>query len=294
MPTLRRRNPRTGASHAPLRSSLADAAWQVEDRLLWGSADRLRGLGDAVSARTMYWGQPLRIAAVSAVGILLAAGVAVGIVRLAPSNDGGSRSVATVASAPAPAAGSTGSQPASVASPSGPVLRGSQPSFSQGGGGAAKSGGGKEAVISSNPGGPNHGAQAGAATSTSGSPTAAAQQSGTSGAHVAGPAAIAVARQFAGAFVLYETGRGSSTVIHTIFSKTATPGLTRALLKRPPRLPANVKVPEAKVLNIVPGPGQGGSYTLSISLLRVGVTSELKIEMQQAKDGSWQVTDVLG
>jgi hypothetical protein len=110
----------------------------------------------------------------------------------------------------------------------------------------------------------------------------------------AGPAAMKVARQFAGAFVLYETGR-SDAGVRTAFGETASPRLARALLRRPPRLPANVKVPKAKVVNIVPGPRHGSTHTLSVSLLRVGVASELRIDVtQDEKSGEWQVTDVLG
>ena len=65
------------------------------------------------------------------------------------------------------------------------------------------------------------------------------------------------------------------------FAATATPELSKALLQRPPRQPANVKVPKAKVVNVVAGPSQGGVYSLSVSLLRVGVTSELRLEMEQ-------------
>ena len=45
------------------------------------------------------------------------------------------------------------------------------------------------------------------------------------------------------------------------------------------------KVPEAKVLNIVAGPKHGDVYTLSVSLLRVGVTSELRLDMQKTPAG---------
>jgi hypothetical protein len=109
----------------------------------------------------------------------------------------------------------------------------------------------------------------------------------------AGPAAIAVARRFSDAFVLYETDQGSAQV-RSAFASTATPELAHSLLRRPPRQPASFKVPKAKVLNIVAGPSSGGIYTLSVSLLRVGVTSELQIEMEKAKHGKWHVTDVLG
>jgi hypothetical protein len=55
-----------------------------------------------------------------------------------------------------------------------------------------------------------------------------------------------------------------------------------------------VTVPQAKVVNVVAGPSNGKVYTLSVSLLRVGVTSELRIEMEQGVGKKWQVTNVLG
>ena len=109
----------------------------------------------------------------------------------------------------------------------------------------------------------------------------------------AGPAAIAVARQFSDAFVLYEIGQGSARV-RAAFASTTTPALAHSLLRRPPRQPSSIKVPRAKVLNVVAGPSSGGIFTISVSLLRVGVTSELRLEMERAKHGSWHVTDVLG
>jgi hypothetical protein len=109
----------------------------------------------------------------------------------------------------------------------------------------------------------------------------------------AGPAAIAVARKFADAFVVYETG-GDETVIRKAFVATATPELTKALMRRPPRQPAGIEVPEAKVLNIVAAPSHGTIYPLSVSLLRVGATSELRLEMEQLKNQGWRVTNVLG
>ena len=91
-----------------------------------------------------------------------------------------------------------------------------------------------------------------------------------------------MAREFAGAFVLYEIGNDSPKVKRRSHA-TASPDLAQALLGRPPRLPSNVKVPKAKVLNIVAGPRHGGTYTLSVSLLRVGVTSELRIDMRRRR-----------
>jgi hypothetical protein len=109
----------------------------------------------------------------------------------------------------------------------------------------------------------------------------------------AGPAAIAAARKFANAFVVYETG-GDEDTVRKAFGATAPPELTKALMRRPPRQPAGVEVPQAKVLNIVPAPSHGTIYPLSVSLLRVGVTSELRLEMEQLKNQGWRVTNVLG
>jgi hypothetical protein len=108
----------------------------------------------------------------------------------------------------------------------------------------------------------------------------------------AGPEAIAVAKDFAGAFLLYETG-GEESQVRKVFATTATPELAKSLLRRPPRLPANVEVPKAKVVNVVAGPSHGGVYTVSVSLLRVGLTSELRLDMEKLKK-DWRVTNVLG
>jgi hypothetical protein len=102
-----------------------------------------------------------------------------------------------------------------------------------------------------------------------------------------------VARRFAEAFVVYEVG-GIDTKVRKAFGQTGTKQLSRSLLHRPPRQPASVKVPQAKVVNVVAGPSNGSVYTVSVSLLRVGVTSELRLEMEQGVGKQWQVTNVLG
>ena len=108
----------------------------------------------------------------------------------------------------------------------------------------------------------------------------------------AGPVAMAVARRFAQAFVFYEIGE-HPTLARTVFGETATPRLAETLLERPPRLPATVKVPRARVVNVVPGPRQGKAYTVSVSLLRVGITSELRLAMSK-RDGTWVVVEARG
>jgi hypothetical protein len=174
------------------------------------------------------------------------------------------------------------------------VLHGAQPAFAEESGGGVPPAARSEAAAQSK-------ANEGKAAVT---PETGAAKGGSA---VAGPAAIDVARTFSGAFVLYETGRTDADV-RKVFDETTSPELKQALLKRPPRLPANVKVPKAKVLNIVSGPKTGDAYTLSVSLLRVGVTSELKLEMEKLPGGKqesggagqsgqpveWRVTDVRG
>ena len=297
-------------SVAPPRSSLTDVAWAVEERLVWGGADALRRLGGLVKRpfeqlalvgeerlvwplqeRTDQWSAPLRAVATGGVALLAAGAVAAGVVLAQGSGDEASsaRAPEAVAVAPTPA-------PAVPQVPTdAPVLKGAAPDFSP------EAGEGTAATAISKASADAVPAAASASAPASGAKAVAANP---------GPAAIKVARKFAGAFVLYETGRGEDAKVRAVFAATATPELARSLLKRPPRLPANVKVPEAKVLNVVPGPRTDDTYTFSVSLLRVGVTSELRIEMEPRPrigkgaatgdtDGSkqsteWRVTDVRG
>jgi hypothetical protein len=290
---------------APIRSSLADAAFAVEERVVWGGADILRGIADVVKwpferaiwavergfvwpleERTGDWDPQLRALGVGALALLAAGAGVLGLLWASGSGSGGT-SPAPEASAPvtAPVVRPATAPPTAAA----PVLQGAKPDFadaprsavskSSGGGGesaAATSEGSSTAEVAKSPG-PSGGEAAGDAT-----------------VKPAGPPAAKVARQFSGAFVLYEIGRKTPQV-ETIFSQTATPRLAHELLRRPPRQPAGVKVPKAKVLNVVAGPHKGDMFTLSVSLLRVGVTSELRLEMRRnPKTGVWQVADSLG
>jgi hypothetical protein len=65
-------------------------------------------------------------------------------------------------------------------------------------------------------------------------------------------------------------------------------------MQRPPRQPEGIEVPKAKVLNVVPAPSYDRLYPISVSLLRVGSTSELRLEMEQLKNKQWRVVNVLG
>ena len=298
---LRRRQINSEAGAPRLRSTMAtatgpvrDAAWAVEERLVWGAADVLKGIFDAVKwpferlswalerrlvwpiqERTGDWSAPLRVAAVA----LAAVGVgAASLLLLASGNGGHATAARTVAARVAPQP-----QPGPVA-PAAPTLHGAPPAF-----GAAPQTGAKTPA-------PAEAAPAveapRAAEAATPADTSSATTSGAPG-EVAGPAAITVARRFSGAFVLYETGQADPEV-RSAFHATATPQLAASLLRRPPRLPANVNVPQAKVLNVVPGPQLGDDCTVSVSLLRVGISSELRLSMHRTKSAVWQVKDVLG
>lgn len=245
------------------------AAWAVERGLVW-----------PLQERSGKWSAPLRIFGVAAL-VLLA--VAAGTLGLKLSEGKGSRGAPVAHEVAAPVQAPIAPQ-AVEPEPAAPALHGTKPNFA--------------AEADAGTAGP---AEAGAASSSSATAnstsevaTSGAAGSAAAAIETAGPAAVKVAHQFAGAFLLFETGRNTDKV-RTVFDETATPQLVHSLLRRPPRLPAGVKVPKAKVLNIVPGPHHGDTYALSVSLLRVGITSELRLDMQRdEKSGEWLVTDVLG
>lgn len=274
-----------------------DAAWAVEERLVWRGADLLKAVLDAfkwsferlawvleqrlvwpLQERTGEWSPPVRTAAR---GALAATALALGVVGLllATSGDGGgvpaARTVAArIASQP------TSPEPAAGAPA--PILHGAAPMFAP----AVKDG----AMASHAPAEKSEAVAAGEAAMPADASGAA--RSAAPG-QVAGPEAIAAARRFADAFVLYETGHVDPEV-RAAFHATTIPKLSASLLRRPPRLPANVEVPKAKVLNVVPGPRLGDDSSVSVSLLRVGLTSELRLNMHRVKSGEWLVGEVLG
>ncbi len=254
------------------------AAWALRRGLIWPLQDRTGNLGTA-------------IAAIAAVLVIAIGGGAV----LGSSSDGGGGEPTSnqVAVTPEPPA-VVPPKAAARESEAEPTLRGATPVFKptkQEKDAKAKPAVSAEAApTSSDPATATIGSVPGAASSSA---SASSTQSsiGVDGPP-AGPEAIAVAEDFAGAFVLYETG-GEESKVRKAFAATATPELAKSLLRRPPRLPANVEVPKAKVVNVVAGPSHGGVYTVSVSLLRVGLTSELRLDMEKLKK-TWRVTNVLG
>jgi hypothetical protein len=302
--TRKRTNPESNsdeASPGSLRLAIADAAWSLRERLespldrsvfalqrgvIWPLADRAESAGR--QTRMVGFGVVLLVAAAVGVGAL---------VWVAPDRPASQASTATVVKISEPAAEAAASAPATPE----PTLHGAKPDFDTALGAAhsvkadsAKSVDAKSSAKSSasSTSAPSPQASSSSQETASASSSSSAQSSAVAGAP-AGPAAISVARSFAAAFVLYETGSSGSDV-REAFAESATPPLSRSLMRRPPRLPADVTVPKAKVLNVVAAPSHGRVYPVSVSLLRVGVTSELRLEMEKLKSGRWLVTNVLG
>jgi hypothetical protein len=296
-------------THAPIRSSLADAAFAVEERVVWGGADVLRAIVEVIrwpferavwaiergfvwplEERTGDWNPQLRAFGVAVLALLAAGAGVVGL--LWASGSGGRTSPTLRVSAPT-AAPIVRQAPQPATSPPEPVLRGAKPDFAASPQGSASksSAASAESTVGTSGSTSASGSTGEVARSAS---SGAGDSVGAAAVKPAGPPAATIARKFAGAFVLYEIGRKTSKV-EAIFNETATPRLAHELLRRPPRQPAGAKVPKAKVLNVVAGPHRGDVFTLSVSLLRVGVTSELRLEMQRnPKTGVWQVADSLG
>jgi hypothetical protein len=266
----------------------------LREHLLWPVEDRLLGLGDRGRA------------AVAGGAVVVALGLGIGAASLGGGSSSSEPASAPVAVAPEKTPHTVpASQPAPKPEP---TLHGAAPVFKPAAGqekvGASKGveNGANEdaaaaAATAANTGNPATDTLSTSAAATAaraaGATTSKAQTADLPDGPPAGPAAIAVARKFASAFVVYETG-GDEDTVRKGFGATATPELTKALMRRPPHQPAGVEVPQAKVLNIVPAPSHGTIYPLSVSLLRVGVTSELRLEMEQLKNQGWRVTNVLG
>jgi hypothetical protein len=260
--------------------------WWIEEKVFWPLADAIRGRGEHAAPIELEADRPsrrpdLRIALATVGG---AAVIGIGVAALLASTGGGNSSP-TQASVPSatldsslPAAADTKPQ---SAKPN--TLHGTSPSFKS----ASKV---TKAEAQAN-------LQAGAqAQANSTSPTAAtnAKPSSIPPGVADNTAALHTAQGFAGAFVLYEVGRTNAKVKQT-FAQTATPALLKALKARPPRQPGSVKVPTAKVQNVVLSTPQdkGRQIEASVSLLRLGALSELRLTLTQ-RHGTWAVSEVRG
>jgi hypothetical protein len=265
--------------------ALEDLSLALRDNLLWPAQDYLRSLGDGGRA------------IVAGGAVVLALGLGIGGYSLASSGGGEPAPAPQVAVTSPPRPEPAPVEAAPKPKPD-PTLQGATPVFEAPADDGSKVDGSK-AVTSEAPvaaaGNTGNPATDTFSTNPSAQPAAGATASAAAGVDgpPAGPAAIAVARKFADAFVVYETGAEKSEV-RKAFKATATAEVTKALLQRPPRQPAGIEVPKAKVLNVVPAPSHDRIYPVSVSLLRVGATSELRLEMEQLKNKQWRVVNVLG
>jgi hypothetical protein len=283
MPRRRHINADPGGRAQRLLAAAADAlrwpferlGWLAERRILWPVQRRLAGRGPSAP-----------LAGAVALAAVAAAAVAVGVLWPA----GGGSGSPEQAVAPARLALAPPTPQPQAEKPQGPALHGVAPSFGVGKGAAVSKPAGGDAGATGSEASATE-AEAGAETPLPGDGAAATSSSAKP--VPAGPAAMKVARRFSNAFVFYEVGERPAQA-KAVFGETATPELASALSERPPRLPQNAKVPKARVLNLVPGPRDGRSYTVSVSLLRVGVTSELRLSLVPDEHGEWKVLDVLG
>jgi hypothetical protein len=312
------------------RDGVEDAAWLARERVLWPAEDKVGGL-DRRARIGIFGGGAVALGAVVAAVIVATSGgsgSATGtteavVVKQTPAR--------VVKAAPVPKPKVKVKAPTK---PTGPTLHGAAPDFSPAKGVKAGVGSGKaveksaqkssagttgDAPAARGTAGGNATSGAGEAAASTAKIGATPQESasaneqvqtfdaaksgvglaekGDGGPGVVGPvapkAAKQTARRFAQAFVVYEVG-GVDGKVRSEFGHTSTKQLSRALLHRPPRQPAAVKVPRAKVVNVVAGPSKDGVYPVSVSLLRVGATSELRLELEQGVGNKWQVTNVLG
>lgn len=301
------------------RNGVEDAAWLARERVLWAAEDKVGGLEPRARIGIFGGGAVALGAIVAAVIVAASGGSAPGTTEALVAKQ---TPAPVVKAAPAPTPKAKVKAPTK---PAGPTLHGAAPDFRPAKSVKAGVGGGKaveKSVKKLSPEttgdapAPRGAGEAAASTAKIGAtPQASASaneqaqtldatgsgvglaEKGDGGPGVVGPvapkAAKQTARRFAQAFVIYEVG-GVDGKVRSEFAHTSTKQLSHALLRRPPRQPAAVKVPRAKVVNVVAGPSKDGVYPVSVSLLRVGATSELRLELEQGVGKKWQVTNVLG
>jgi hypothetical protein len=256
--------------------------WRIEEKVFWPLADALRGRGEHAAPIELGGERPrrrpdLRIALATVGG---AAVVGIGIAALIVGTGGGSATTTAPLGAGAIATGTP--PPASVGAKAGTAdpnhLQGVTPDF--------------KAAAKATP--PQASAKTQAETQTSPLQGTNSKPSSIPPGVADDAAALQTAQDFAGAFVLYEVGRTNPKVKKT-FAQTATPGLVKALKARPPRQPGSVKVPKAKVQNVVLSTPQdkGRLIEASVSLLRLGALSELRLTLTH-RHGAWAVSEVRG
>jgi len=245
--------------------------WAIETWIVWPLRERTAG-----------WSPPGHVVGAAGLATVAAAALLTGAFLLSGDDQASEPASAPIAAATVATPPPTQAEPADE-----PVLKGATPSFGVGKGVGVAAGTSGEPDTS-------EAAEAGEGVEAGSDalPTEAAATSSAGKPVPAGPVAMKVARRFAEAFVFYEVGERPARA-KIVFGETTTPQLAEALAERPPRQPQSTAVPQARVVNLVPGPRVGKAYTVSVSLLRVGLTSELRLEMAK-QQGAWLITDVRG
>jgi hypothetical protein len=245
-------------AYAGVGPPLERLTWGVQRRLVWPLDECLAGLG---------WPARMVLALLLLGGVTSGTLAAERLATPAPSSP-----AVPVVHRPAPV---EVADPRPVANPS-PVLQGIAPNFER-----------AEEVVAANAATRSRSDAAAGAATTSPVPV---QVDAIS--RQVPPVALGVARRFAEAFVLYEIGRADPQV-RLALRQTTLPALAKSLAERPPSQPDAGGAPLAKVLNVVAGPRYGRTGSVSIALLRLGSTSELRLQLQRTEAG-WRVADVRG
>ncbi len=251
---------------------LKRAWWAIEKHILWPVSDSFRRMVEAMRYRS-----PIAYIGATALVCLTAGAVVTAVYFYNEANQ--SEQTPVVAEAPlgADTVVAPVEPPPVVGAPAGPddeeTLQGVVPDFdnSAGASGGGGNGGGKS-------GGGNGGKNK-------------LPKTVVRPADLPDSPPLKVAHRFANTFVRYEVGEKKAT---KQLKRTATGKLARELAARPPRMPANGQVPKASVLNVVSGKKNGRKMEVSVSLMRSGATSELRLALTRQKGERWLVSEVRG
>lgn len=245
--------------------------WFFEKHFLWPVADSFRRIGSALSYRS-----PLAYIGATAMICVTAGAIAAAVYFYDQANSPDPAPVVTEAPLGTDTVVAPVAPPATVTAPPArptagdETLAGVVPDFSANGNSNSGSTGGNRT---------GSGSSASALPATVVKPAPAPKS---------GPRKVA--HDFAASFVGYEVGERKAT---REIRNTATPKLFRELKSDPPRLPSNGRIPKANVMNVVVGKKVRNRMEVSVSLMRSGASSELRLALTRT-DGKWRVSEVRG
>lgn len=257
------------------RWSLREAAWELEERVLWPGVDRVQDAADRVAVALA----PVQ----QVVETRVAWPLADGLRRSGSAAKAGVASVMISAAVGASWAGASMSgDPAAIAERLDPRPIGTLASPPSADDGAERKLLGASPSFASDR----------AAKAVAVAPPVREQAEGRRARTVTEADGVTTAEKFSKAFVAYEIGKADDAVIAS-FAELATPALAKALKGRPPRLPADAEVPRARVVNVLVGKRGKRRMEISVALARLESVSEIRLTLIRAKD-RWRVSEVLG